>query len=41
MNFMVQALNEMDKFTEMKGHYLIMDNASIPKNEAIMKLIEE
>jgi transposase len=40
MNFILQVLKEMDKFPEMKGHYLIKDNASIHKDEAIMKLIE-
>jgi hypothetical protein len=33
MIFMVQVLNEMDKFTEMKGHYLIRDNATIHKKK--------
>jgi transposase len=41
VNFIKDILAEMDKFPEMKGHYLIMDNAPIHTGKIIGEMIEE
>ncbi|CEP16413.1 hypothetical protein [Parasitella parasitica] len=40
-NFVSDILAEMDKFPEMKGHFLIMGNAPIHTNKIIRTMIEE
>ncbi|KAG1137106.1 hypothetical protein G6F37_011480 [Rhizopus arrhizus] len=40
ISFLKMALNEMDKYPHMKGHYIVMDNAPIHTNENIKKYIE-
>jgi hypothetical protein len=39
-NFLASTLDVMDKYEEFKGHYLIMDNASIHKNKDIQLYIK-
>lgn len=29
LEFLAKTMDEMDKFPELKGHYIVMDNASI------------
>ncbi|CEP12412.1 hypothetical protein [Parasitella parasitica] len=41
VNFISDIMNEMDKFPEMKGSFLIMDNAPIHTNKIIKQMIEE
>lgn len=41
VNFLKDILNKMDTFSEMKGDFLIMDNAPIHTNKAIRTMIEE
>ncbi|KAG1137510.1 hypothetical protein G6F38_011255 [Rhizopus arrhizus] len=41
VNFIKDILAEMDTFPEMKGHYLIMDNAPIHTSKIIGEMIEE
>ena len=41
VNFIKDVLAEMDKFPEMKGHYLIMDNAPIHTGKIIGEMIKE
>lgn len=41
VNFVNDILKEMDKFPEMKGYFLIMDNAPIHTNKIIRSIIEE
>lgn len=41
INFIKDVLAEMDKFPEMKGHYLIMDNAPIHTGKIIGEMIKE
>ncbi|KAL1930820.1 hypothetical protein VTP01DRAFT_10982 [Rhizomucor pusillus] len=40
LSFLKATMDEMDKFEQMKGHYLVMDNAPIHKAEEISKYIE-
>ncbi|CEG78228.1 hypothetical protein RMATCC62417_12866 [Rhizopus microsporus] len=39
LSFLKATLNEMDKYSEMKGHYLVMDNAPIHSLTDIGKYI--
>jgi transposase len=39
ISFLKDTLDEMDKYPQMKGHYLVMDNAPIHKSEDIAKYI--
>ncbi|KAG1383416.1 hypothetical protein G6F60_001870 [Rhizopus arrhizus] len=39
LNFVKATLDEMDKYPEMKGHYLVMDNAPIHSSTDIGKYI--
>ncbi|RCH89437.1 hypothetical protein CU097_009794 [Rhizopus azygosporus] len=39
LSFLKAALDEMDKYPEMKGHYLVMDNAPIHSSADIGKYI--
>jgi len=41
MRFVAKTLDEMDKFPEMKGHYLIMDSAPIYTSKIIGEMIKE
>jgi hypothetical protein len=34
INFLKMTLDEMGKYPHMKGHYIVMDNASIQTHEA-------
>ena len=38
-SFLKATMDEMDQYSHMKGHYLIMDNAPIHKSEDIAKYI--
>ncbi|KAL1933910.1 hypothetical protein VTP01DRAFT_8000 [Rhizomucor pusillus] len=40
LSFLKATMDEMDKYEQMKGHYLVMDNAPIHKAEDIFKYIE-
>lgn len=40
MKFVIKMLNEMDKFSEMKGFYTVMDNAPIHTSQDIRTMIE-
>ncbi|CEJ03240.1 hypothetical protein RMCBS344292_17228 [Rhizopus microsporus] len=40
MRFIAQTLDEMDKFPEMKGFYIVMDNAPIHTSQDITTMIE-
>lgn len=40
LSFLKSTMGEMDKFGNMKGHYLVMDNAPIHKAEDICRYIE-
>ncbi|KAL1933804.1 hypothetical protein VTP01DRAFT_7894 [Rhizomucor pusillus] len=39
ISFLEDTLDEMDKYPQMKGHYLVMDNAPIHKSDDIAKYI--
>ncbi|EIE77963.1 hypothetical protein RO3G_02667 [Rhizopus delemar RA 99-880] len=39
LSFLKATLDEMDKYPEMKGHYLVMDNAPIHSSADIRKYI--
>ncbi|KAG1167172.1 hypothetical protein G6F70_009565 [Rhizopus microsporus] len=39
LSFVKATLDEMDKYPEMKGHYLVMDNAPIHSSTGIGKYI--
>lgn len=39
ISFLKMTLSEMDKHPLMKGHYVVMDNASIHTHESIAKYI--
>lgn len=39
LRFLKATLDEMDKYPEMKGHYLVIDNASIHSSKDIGKYI--
>lgn len=39
LSFVKATLDEMDKYPDMKGHYLVMDNASIHSSTDIGKYI--
>lgn len=41
VNFVKDILNEMDRFPEMKGFFLIMDNAPIHTNKLLRSIIED
>ncbi|KAL1927000.1 hypothetical protein VTP01DRAFT_5330 [Rhizomucor pusillus] len=40
LSFLKATMDEMDKYEQMKGHYLVMDNAPIHKADDISKCIE-
>lgn len=40
LSFLKATMDEMDKYKQMKGHYLVMDNAPIHKSDYISKYIE-
>jgi hypothetical protein len=40
MRFISKTLDEMDKFPEMKGFYIVMDNAPIHTSQDITTMIE-
>lgn len=41
VNYMKDVLAEMDKFPEMKGHYLIIENVPIHTGKIIGEIIKE
>ncbi|KAL1934995.1 hypothetical protein VTP01DRAFT_4135 [Rhizomucor pusillus] len=40
LSFLKVTMDEMDKYPQMKGHYLVMDNAPIHKSDDISKYVE-
>ena len=41
MSFLSKAMNEMDRFPEMKGYYIVMDNTPIYTSQEISAMVAD